>query len=480
MKVYVTMTLGLFLMGSVLFSCGGSSGDGGNGDTGLGMGLLQFKVNHNLQDDSCLPDQCDLTWEEETDTAGWLTEIAGLSNMAVLHWDRPIPWLAFDADPGPGISRVDFFDGRIDAGLRQWIDAFATHFEQMPLGYLAVSLLSGDRNGLERFRVDASQTAAVTGPCPVLAPGTQIDFQYNPGGGLVNASFDLQRSYTNLIMYLYDKLQPDYLALMVEVNLFKEPSKCPAQWDGLAQLYRQIYDTVRPQVDPRTKVFATLTLHHLLGYDIDACHGSLAFELCTGDPSPPAYPDPDPVTCYPLNLGAIDDLDQGDRLEILALSFYPDALMMDVAANNLLKLYPGNWDGIADCDQRAQATPYLDPAAALDRFNWDKPMAIAELGARSQRTLQMSGGFFVQPPGDLTSQGFWLDHFLTVAQERDFEFYVQAFSDDYNTIGAWTVHNSIFDAATFSLLNNFAYMGLYDAQGLPKAGVTQTWLDALP
>lgn len=480
MKRYGTVTLGLFLMGVVLIGCGGSNGDSGNGGTDLKMGLLQFKVEHNLQDDSCLPDQCGLTWEEESDTAGWLAEMADLSNMAVLHWDRPIPWLAFDADPDPGTSRIDFFDGRIDAGLRQWINAFATHFGQMPSGYLAVSLLNGDRSGLERCRVDAVQTVEVTGVCPVLAPGTRIDFQYDPGGGLVDASFDLQRSYTNFIMYLYDKLRPDYLALMVEVNLYKEDSKCPAQWDGLAQLYHQIYDVVRPQVDPRTKVFASLTFQHLLGYDVDACHGSLAFEACTGDPAPPAYPSPDPAACYPLDLSAITDLDQDDRLEVLALSFYPDALMMDVAADNLLKLYPANWDGVAECDQRAQAAPYLDPAAALDRFNWDKPMAIAELGARSQRTLQMIGGYLVQPPGDLTSQGFWLGHFLAEAQERDFEFYVQAFSDDYDAIGAWTVQDSILDAATFSLLNNFTYMGLYDSQGLPKAGVTQTWLDALP
>lgn len=53
-------------------------------------------------------------------------------------------------------------------------------------------------------------------------------------GGPVSASFDLERSYTNFVMYLYDKLHPDYLALMVEANLFKElEAPCPANWDAL-------------------------------------------------------------------------------------------------------------------------------------------------------------------------------------------------------------------------------------------------------
>jgi hypothetical protein len=164
----------------------------------------------------------------------------------------------------------------------------------------------------------------------------------------------------------------------------------------------------------------------------------------------------------------------------LALSFYPDALLMDVADDNLLKFYPEDWDGIRDCELRAQALPFLDPVAALDRFNWTKPMAIAELGARSDRTLIYRGGYLIQLPADLTSQNFWLDHFLTAAKERNFEFYIQSFSDDFVAIGSWTVDFNILDRDTYSLFNGFAYMGIYDDQGMPKTGVTQTWLDALP
>ena len=321
----------------------------------------------------------------------------------------------------------------------------------------------------------------MTGACPALSPGMQIEFTYDPGGGPVTAAFDLERSYTNFVMYLYEKLQPDYLALMVEINLYKEmPDPCPAHWDGVAQLYRNIYDRVRPQAAAGTKVFATLTLQHLLAHSLDACSGPLVYEPCTGDPAPPSYAAPDPETCYPLDLSAISDLDQGNRLEILALSFYPDAMLMDVAEDNLVKLYPEDWDGEGECVARAQALPYLDPTVALDRFNWTKPIAVAELGARSDRTMQFSGGYLVRPPADLTSQAFWLDLFLNTAIEKKFEFYIQSFSDDYEAIGTWTVSMGILDAPNYSLLNNFAYMGLYDAQGHPKAGVTDIWMNALP
>ena len=236
---------------------------------------------------------------------------------------------------------------------------------------------------------------------------------------------------------------------------------------------------MRPQVGSRTKVFATLILQQLLDYDADICHGPLVFEGCTGDPAPPAFAAPVPGICYPLDLSAVNDLDQGNRLEILALSFYPDALMMDVADDDLMRVYPTDWDGTSNCVLRAPVYPYLDPVAVLDRFNWTKPIAIAELGARSDPTMIFSGGYLARPPADLTSQAFWLNLFLNAAKERNFEFYVQSFSDDYEAIGPWTVHDGILDAGTYSLFNNFAYMGLYDAQGAPKAGVTDTWMNTL-
>jgi hypothetical protein len=238
-------------------------------------------------------------------------------------------------------------------------------------------------------------------------------------------------------------------------------------------------------VDSETIVFATVVLQDLLNYEVEQCYGALAFEACVADPGPPNYPDPDPITCYPLDLSAIMDLDQGDRLEILALSFYPDNLLMAVSENdNLLFAYPEDWDETSDCLMRAQLPPFLDPIAALDRFNWSKAMAIAELGARSCQTLQFIDDginrFIIQPPGDSTSQAFWLDHFLESARQRRFEFYVQVFWDDYYPIGLWAERQGVLPENLYNVNNIFPCMGLYDDNGQVKDPITDIWQNALP
>jgi hypothetical protein len=468
----------------LIFAFGCSGGGGSDDPFQLLMGMLQFRIRHNLQDDSCLGrGDCFYDIEDEDQTAAWLDQIAADSDLAVLHWDRAVPWLAFDADPPGGTSRTDFFDARIDAELLSWINDFAAHFASMPYSYLAVGPLHGLRDKLERCRIDEDLEVEVTGDCPDVDPGTTIDFQYDPGTGPVMASFDLERSYRNFVLYLYDKLRPDYFAVMIEVNLYKE--LCPAKWSGLVDLYRSIYDTVRAEVAAKTTVFTTVTFQNLLDYEVEQCFGALAFEACAGAPSPPAYPDPDPLTCYPLDLSAITDLDQGDRLEILALSFYPDGLLMAVSeTDNLLYVYPEDWDEVSDCLMRAPLPPFLDPIAALDRFNWTKPMAIAELGGRSCRTLQFIDDginrFIIQPPGDLTSQAFWLDNFLESARRRKFEFYVQVFRNDYDPIGLWAERQGVLTEDLYNVNNIFPCMGLYDDNGQPKPGITDLWQDALP
>jgi hypothetical protein len=404
-------------------------------------------------------------------------------NLAVLHWDRAVPWLVFDEDPPAGTGRTEFFDARIDAKLRSWINAFAAHFASLPYSYLAVGPLHGLRDKLERCRINADLEVEVTDICPDVGPGTIIQFQYNPGTGPVTASFDLERSYRNFVLYLYEKLRPDYLAIMIETNIYK--TLCPTKWSGLVNLYRSIYDSVRVTVSPRTKVFATVTYQDFLDYEVEQCFGPLAYEPCVGAPSPPGYPDPDPITCYPLDLSAITDLDAGGRLEILALSFYPDSLLMAVSQNNnLLYAYPEDWDEISDCETRAPLPPFLDPVAALDRFNWNKPVAIAELGARSCRTFQFIDDginrFIIRPPGDPTTQAFWLDHFLESARLREFEFYVQVFRDDYDPIGPWVERLGVLPEDLYNVNNIFPCMGLYDINGRDKDGITDLWQNALP
>ena len=191
------------------------------------------------------------------------------------------------------------------------------------------------------------------------------------------------------------------------------------------------------------------------------------------------------IICFPLDLSAITDLDQGDRLEILALSFYPDNLLNATSENdNWLYAYAEDWDEISGCATRVPLPPFLDPVAALDRFNWTKPVAIAELGARSCRTFQFvddgMNRFIIQPPGDITSQAFWLDHFLDSARQRKFEFYVQVFRDDYYPIGLWAERQGVLPENLYNVNNIFPCMGLYDDTGQPKPDITDIWLDALP
>jgi hypothetical protein len=138
-----------------VFSCGGGGGNDGN-DEPLKplMGMLQFRIRHNLQDDSCVGrGDCFYAIEEEDQTAAWLAQIAADSDLAVLHWDRAVPWLAFDADPPLGTSRTDFFDARIDDKLRSWINDYAAHFASLTYSYLAVGPLHGLRDKPATWRL---------------------------------------------------------------------------------------------------------------------------------------------------------------------------------------------------------------------------------------------------------------------------------------------------------------------------------------
>ncbi len=449
---------------------------------GLAMGLLQFDVTHNLEDDTCLSrGDCDLTLENETNTQEFLARVRAESNMAVLHWDRPIPWLVFDRDPPADGDVVAFYDGLLDARLKAWLDSFVEHFGLMDRRYLAVSMLNSSRSRVLEARIDADlEDIPVGGDCPDLSPGTVLDFDYDPGTGPVHASFDLERAYGNFLRYLARKFQPDYMALLVEANLFKE--HCPDQWPGLVDLYHRFYDDMRAILGPDVPLFATVTLTDLLGYDVDACTG-LQFEPCTTAPEGPNYGTPDPDACYPLNLSAIRDLDQGDRLDILALSFYPDALLMDTGTTGILRFYPTDWDGSADCTYRTYQIPLVDPFAALDRFGWTKPMAIAELGARSCATMVYipaeNSSFLLQLPASAESQAFWLRAGLTTAVQRGFEFYVQSFYRDYPPIGVWMFQQGFLDPFGFSALNTFVCMGLYQQDGTPKDEVRSVWEEFL-
>jgi len=180
---HLHMLLGALMLITVCGCPGGGGGDSKVDDDPPKplMGMLQFRILHNLQDDGCLTrGDCFYAIEEEDETAEWLTLIAADSNLAVLHWDRAVPWLAFDADPPAETSRTQFFDARIDDGLRAWIDAFAAHFASLPFRYLAVTPLHGLRNKLERCRINQDLEVEITAACPMWIPARSYSFSTTP------------------------------------------------------------------------------------------------------------------------------------------------------------------------------------------------------------------------------------------------------------------------------------------------------------
>jgi len=449
------------------------------------LGLLQFHVTHNLADDFCTHvGTCSMSIEEAEDTADWLDAIRSDSNLAVLHWDRPIPYLAFKEPPPEGVDRVSFHETMLDQEILDWLNAFSVHFAQVDKGCLAVSLL-GMRDRLQELRVSPDQDLAITGSCPVVNSDVTIYLDYKGPGEPLEASFHLKSTYLNFILYLYDKLSPDYVALLVEANLFKE--FCPEQWPGLASLYLSLYDSVRAVVDTRVKLFATLTFTHLLSYDVEKCHGSLPWEPCDGSAPSDGYPvqEPDQEHCFPLDLSPIEDLDQGDRLDMLALSFYPDALLMAPPGINgmQVEVFDTDWDGSQECNFRVDYAPFADPFRQLDRFGWTKPVAIAEWSARSCPTLswRVNGPneALARLGGNPESSAFWMGRGLDGVREGDFEFVVWSFLRDYDVLGPWLVEQEIMPPDTFSLLNAWPCSGVRDKDGGTKPGITDLWLEHL-
>jgi hypothetical protein len=450
-------------------------------------GILQFHVTHNLQTPDCRATMdCNLDFEEKDDVPGWLSVIAEDSEVAILHWDRAIPWLVFDADPPMGANPVAHYDPQLDAGTLAYLDAFAAHFSSMDLGFLAVSILSGERSQIAPLLLGDGTALDIPGVCPEIASGVQVTV--SPGGA--PQVFDLERSYRNFLLYLIAKLGPDYIALMVEANLFTE--FCPGRADAFYALYRSLYDSVRAAVGPDPMLFATLSYLHLLAYDPIACFGGQNFVSCKSG-RPPA---PTPISseaCYPTDRSAIDALEQGDRLDLLALSFYPDALEMKPPGAKRIEgrlhraadYLAGDTVILGGCLAYATWPDMMDPFAALDRLGWTGPVAIAETSARScTSTLWYEdpgfGPLIVWAPGSSSAQEAWLEHLQDWSREKDMEFFAYSFLKDYTPLGPWLVDIDVMTPTIFSLFQTWTCSGLYDEDGRSKGRVTRAWRNAEP
>lgn len=437
------------------------------------LGFLQFKVEHNLESPACLAGgNCALTFEALDSPAPWLAQIRAASGLAVLHWDRALPWLVFDRDPPVGVDPVVWFDARLDAPTVAYVDAFAAHFAALEKGYLAVSILSGQRDRLAPLHLAPGRARDFATRCPSFAPGTQPTI--DPGNG--PQTFDLARSYRNFVLYLARKLEPDYVALMVEANLIE--TTCPARAAELYALYRAIHDEVESALGPAPLLFATLSLPPLLAYDRAACYPTAAFVSCNEAPLPPAIPMSEGV-CFPTNPTSIDALALGGRLDVLALSFYPDGLEMRRVPSELPRtrafLVP-DWNSGGACTAALSFSEAIDPMAAIDRLGWTGPIAIAETSARSCATplyleVPGTGGatpYVFEAPGSAASQAGWVAHTYHAAVDRDALFYVHAFLRDYPPIGTWIAEQGILAPELQSLLNTWPCSGLQDPSGAWK------------
>lgn len=440
------------------------------------QGFLQFRVRHNLQDPSCHPG-CTLELEDRAGASTFLARIRQYSDIAVLHWDDPIPWLVFADDPAPGVDSVAFFDARLDPEQKAWIDAFVEHFAGMDAGYLAVSILSGARDRYQTLRVDAGRTINLGGACPTFEPGTRVTVQAAAFGGQSDVSFDLLDAYARFVLYLHARLTPDHLALVVEVNLFRRA--CPERWPGMVAFYRALYDRVRAGAGSDVRLFATLTVPELVGWDEKGCF-DLAFSAC-GAPLRDDDASPVPDACFPLDINVLRDLDEGDRLDVLALSFYADGLTMTPPDVDplVLQVSPAERPEVDGCWMHAPYGPFVDPLVAIDRIGWTKPVAIGEWSARSCPTLAYlpidGGNWWVRPDGRPDTQRFWMEHVLAWARGRNAVFAIWSFFEDYDPLPRWLMDWGITDWWTYSTINIWPCSGLLDSEGRLKTGLEGAW-----
>jgi hypothetical protein len=448
------------------------------------QGILQFQVRHNLAHDACLAEgNCFLHTEASAEgVSDWLSGLREHSNLAVLHWDRSIPWQVFNQDVAPGATMVEFYDARIDPDLLRWLSAFVVQFESMAHGYLAVSILHGERNRLQKMALDSDpqHDVELSGACPTIQPGSLFEVDYEQGGTMHHEQIDIENAYSNFLLYLYAKLRPEYLALMVESNLYRE--MCAPQWPGLVSLYHQLYDRLKSQVDPQTRLFSTLTLQHLLRYDLDTCYPHLSVSACGQTASFEPYQPGAVDQCYPVDASPVQELDQGDRLDLLALSFYPDSLTFAPGTeDSTLYIYDETWDGLdnEDCTVQVRSPPYVDPWSGIDRLNWSKPIAIAETSARSCRTYIWKAddteSLIIRPASDANTQAFWLETLLSQAREHRLEFFVQSFLQDYDPLGLWVVRENVLPPSIYSLFNLWSCSGLIDRDGQAKSRLLEIW-----
>lgn len=452
---------------TALLACTADDPAEGGEPGGARRGLLQLSIEHNLEDDACLADgSCELRTEHTDDVDAWIGSLRQDAEVPVLHWDRGVPWSVFAEPPSDGADALTFYEDRMDPSMLAWIDAYAGWFEEAGAGFLAVSLLAGTRDSLAPELLADGTLVELAGRCPDLGP----EDTFTSADG---TPFELGPAWARFTGFLAEKLHPDQVALLVETNLFLEA--CPGQWGSLVDLYHDSYDASRAELGPEVTLFATLSLPPLLGYT-DGCGGELAYSACNVEP--PAPPTVDTEACFPGDATALDDLAEGDRMDLLALSLYPDGLGMALPGieDARVRIWLEGTDPAGACDVQARLPAWVDPLAAVERLGWSGPVALAETSARSCPTwVSFDDGVtqaVVEMPGTSESQVAWVEEIF--AQPERFSFVNQSFERDYAPLGLWVVEEGVMDAGLYNIFNMWPCSGLRDEDGVGKAAL-EAW-----
>ena len=135
-------------------------------------------------------------------------------DLAVLHLDGGVPWpemLAGQPSPKPWRDEIEGKAGVVPPGH---------------LVYLAVTPISGDRNGLALYRGESANE-------PLPAPWDGYAFDHP----------DVIEAYGAYVERLIELLDPDYLAYAIEANMLYD--KRPDLWDGFLSLVQATYERLK-------------------------------------------------------------------------------------------------------------------------------------------------------------------------------------------------------------------------------------------
>lgn len=274
-----------------------------------------------------------------------------------------------------------------------------------------------------------------------------------------------KRAYANYVKYMVDTFRPNYLGLVVEMNI--EFTACPSQKNGFIAWYSDVYHEVKTAY-PALPMFATFQIEHMYGMADDA-------SWCGG-----VRTDASLAACFQERLNTVVAI-PGD---LIAFSFYP--------AN---WKYPPNLP-----DTRSTAVPYEDTFHRVQQTTRRK-IFISETGWGAVRVLSSyqhaappsSCGSALIPTPIVFGESNMADHMsqlLGQARTREFEGVVwwsnrdildAATADNCPCVGANPTCDSneafyqVGNSSGEILWRMFGNMGLRQNNGSPRAAVHTIW-----